>query len=168
MKVAFLDRDGTIIKDYPDVMWQFIKKPDFITNSIEALKEIKRKGYEIIVITNQYLISDGIISLDDYYRFSKAFEETLSHSGVSILSIYFCPHNDSDHCQCKKPKTGMIEQALMDYPLIDLSQSFIVGDSDVDLQLAQQIGMQFYGIHIQSNDKNTKSINSLFDVLAFI
>lgn len=66
MKIAFVDRDGTINKDYPDDDWRFIKEPEFLEGSIEALKEIRKKDYQIIIITNQYLINDGIITLLQY------------------------------------------------------------------------------------------------------
>lgn len=63
MKVAFLDRDGTIIEDYEDEKWKYVKEPVFIEGAIKALKAMKEKGYEIIIITNQYLINEGIITL---------------------------------------------------------------------------------------------------------
>ncbi|WP_069650132.1 hypothetical protein [Caloranaerobacter ferrireducens] len=57
MKVAFLDRDGTIIEDYEDEKWKYVKDPVFIKGAIKALKVMKEKGYEIIIITNQYSFS---------------------------------------------------------------------------------------------------------------
>ena len=53
MKVSFLDRDGTIIKDYPDREWGKIKIPEFLEGSIDALQHIKKQGFKIIIITNQ-------------------------------------------------------------------------------------------------------------------
>ena len=55
LKIAFLDRDGTIIKDYPDEKWREIKEPEFLEGSIEGLKRLKEMGYDFIIITNQYL-----------------------------------------------------------------------------------------------------------------
>ena len=66
MKVAFLDRDGTIIEDYEDEFWRNVTEPVFINGSIEGLKKIRQKGYEIIIITNQYLIDEKIISIQQY------------------------------------------------------------------------------------------------------
>ena len=70
MKVAFFDRDGTIIEDYPDHKWTHIKDPVFISNSIEILKFVNQRGYEIIIITNQYLINEGFISFEQYQEVS--------------------------------------------------------------------------------------------------
>lgn len=56
LKIAFLDRDGTLIKDYPDEKWREIKEPEFLEGSMEGLKRLKEMGYDFIIITNQYLI----------------------------------------------------------------------------------------------------------------
>jgi len=56
VKVAFLDRDGTIIRDYPDNIWGSVNDPEFLTGSIQGMKELSELGFKFIVITNQYLI----------------------------------------------------------------------------------------------------------------
>ena len=94
LKIAFLDRDGTIIKDYPDEKWREIKEPEFLEGSIEGLKRLKEMGYDFIIITNQYLINDGIISLNDYQQFTGKFLKKLKEENIDILKIYFCPHNE--------------------------------------------------------------------------
>ena len=64
MKIAFLDRDGTINKDYPDAEWTQIEDPEILPGAIEGMRELLARGYEIIVITNQYTIGEGLISLE--------------------------------------------------------------------------------------------------------
>ncbi|WP_225986064.1 HAD family hydrolase [Psychrobacillus glaciei] len=66
MRVAFFDRDGTIIEDYPDHGWTGIEHPVFIDGSINTLREVTRKGYKIIIVTNQYIINERYISIDQY------------------------------------------------------------------------------------------------------
>ncbi len=161
LKIAFLDRDGTIIKDYPDEKWREIKEPEFLEGSIEGLKELKEIGYQFIIITNQYLINDGIISLNDYQQFTKKFLKKLKEENIDILKIYFCPHNDQDHCQCKKPQPGMIEQARKDF-LIDMNNSIYIGDSQVDYLLAKHFNLTFYGINYNGN--NIKGYRSILEV----
>ena len=143
LKIAFLDRDGTLIKDYPDEKWREIKEPDFI------------------IITNQYLINDGIISLNDYQQFTGKFLKKLKEENIDILKIYFCPHNEKDHCHCKKPKPGMIEQAKKDF-LIDMNNSIYIGDSQVDYLLAKHFTLTFYGINY--NGDNVKSYRSILEM----
>ena len=161
LKIAFLDRDGTIIKDYPDEKWREIKEPEFLEGSIEGLKRLKEMGYYFIIITNQYLINDGIISLNDYQQFTGKFLKKLKEENIDILKIYFCPHNEKDHCHCKKPKPGMIEQAKKDF-LIDMNNSIYIGDSQVDYLLAKHFNLTFYGINY--NGDNVKSYRSILEI----
>ena len=161
LKIAFLDRDGTIIKDYPDEKWREIKEPEFLKGSIEGLKRLKEMGYDFIIITNQYLINDGIISLHDYQQFTGKFLKKLKEENIDILKIYFCPHNEKDHCHCKKPKQGMIEQAKKDF-LIDMNNSIYIGDSHVDYLLAKHFNLTFYRINY--NGDNVKSYRSILEI----
>lgn len=161
LKIAFLDRDGTLIKDYPDEKWREIKEPEFLEGSIEGLKRLKEMGYDFIIITNQYLINDGIISLNDYQQFTGKFLKKLKEENIDILKIYFCPHNEKDHCHCKKPKPGMIEQAKKDF-LIDMNNSIYIGDSHVDYLLAKHFNLTFYGINY--NGDNVKSYRSILEI----
>ena len=161
LKVAFLDRDGTLIKDYPDEKWREIKEPEFLEGSIEGLKRLKEMGYDFIIITNQYLINDRIISLNDYQQFTGKFLKKLKEENIDILKIYFCPHNEKDHCHCKKPKPGMIEQAKKDF-LIDMNNSIYIGDSQVDYLLAKHFNLTFYGINY--NGDNVKSYRSILEI----
>ncbi len=164
MKVAFLDRDGTIIKDYPDNEWANIKSPEFLEGSIEALQYIKNNGFEIIIITNQYLIGEGIITLEDYQKFNDLFLKTLKQRGISVLDIFYCPHVRNQNCDCIKPKPGLINQAITKYPDIDLSKSFYVGDSLCDMKLANKFDLKFYGINMPCKN----GLDSLIDIIKFL
>lgn len=163
IKVAFLDRDGTINKDYDDNDWKYINNPEILDGNIEGLKRLKNCGYEIIIITNQYIISDGIISEKQYEDFNNKLIEILKNEGIDILKIYYCPHNDLDKCNCKKPKTGMIDQALNDFD-IDLAKSFYIGDNYSDLELAKKFKLDFYGI-IGKNNNNIFKYNNILEVI---
>lgn len=164
MKIAFLDRDGTIIKDYPDREWANIKTPEFLEGSIDALRYIKKQGFEIIIITNQYLIGEGIITLEDYQNFSSLFLKTLEQNNAQVLDVFYCPHARSENCDCIKPNPGLVNQALNKYPNIDLSKSFYVGDSLCDKELAESFNLTFYGINIPCKNK----ISALNQVKMFL
>ncbi len=148
MKAAFLDRDGTIIRDYPDREWPYVRAPVFLDGVFEAMRRFRNHGYEIIIVTNQYLIGEGILCLEAYQNFSALFLGTLEKNGISVLDVFYCPHARSANCDCCKPKPGLIRQALEKYPAINLQQSFLAGDSPADLQLAQTMGLPFYGIRL--------------------
>ena len=163
IKVAFLDRDGTINKDYDDNKWKYINNPEILDRNIEGLKKLKQYGYEIIIITNQYTIADGIISEEQYKEFNNKLIELLKKEGIDILKVYYCPHNDSDNCNCKKPKTGMIDNALNDYD-INLTESIYIGDNYNDFELAKKFDLDFYGI-IGKNNDNTFKYNNILEVI---
>ncbi len=144
MKSVFLDRDGTIIKDYPDDTWAKIKEPEFLPNSIEGLRMMYKSGYRFIIVTNQYLINEGIISEDDYQSINKLMVKRLEKEGVEILDIFHCPHRQMENCDCFKPKTGLIKKAMAKYQSIDLKRTIMIGDSQNDLLLARNVQIPAY------------------------
>ena len=168
MKVAFLDRDGTIIEDYEDELWRNITEPVFLDGSIDAIKEIKQKGYEIIIITNQYLINRRIITLAQYQEFTNKFIQRVNDSGIEILDVFYCPHFKEENCNCMKPKDGLIMMALEKYPDIYLEDCFIAGDSMCDVELGEKLGIKTFGIGLGKNETNSVNINSLKDVVKYI
>lgn len=163
MKIAFLDRDGTIIRDYPDAMWRNISKPEILDGAIPAMKHLIKRGYQIILITNQYIIGEGIITKKQYEHLNDLLLSQLKKNHVEILDVFYCPHARSDQCDCCKPKTGLIKQALDKYPSINLSESFLCGDSINDLLCAETVGLTFYGIQIGKH-----SIRNLSDLCSLI
>lgn len=168
MKVAFVDRDGTINKDYQDGDWRHICEPEFLAGSVEALKSIRKKGYQIIIITNQYLINDGIITLSQYRIFTEKLLQVLNSRGIEILDIFYCPHSKKENCNCFKPKTGLIDMALKKYPLIELDKSFIVGDSVCDIELGNKFGIITFGINVDCELFDYIPIKSLFDTIKYL
>ncbi|ERJ79494.1 histidinol-phosphate phosphatase domain protein [Peptostreptococcaceae bacterium oral taxon 113 str. W5053] len=163
MKVAFLDRDGTINKDYPDEHWRWIRSPEILPGAIEGMQFLNQKGYEIIIVSNQYLIGEGIISLEQYESFTAQLLRLLQKNHVSLLDVFYCPHSRAANCNCCKPNPGLIQQALRKYPDIELSTSFLCGDSQADLGLAENMGLSFYGIRIGKHP-----IASLKDLALFL
>ena len=158
MKVAFLDRDGTIIKDYEDNEWVEKTHPEFLSGSIRALKILNDAGYEIIIVTNQYLINEGYITDAEFHQFHNNFLSELMKHKIRILDTFFCPHCDQDNCTCKKPKPGLIDAALKKYPSIDLQYSFLAGDSLVDVGLAKYFDLEVYAINLDANTGYKKCI----------
>jgi len=168
MKTAFLDRDGTIIEDYPDEVWRSITKPEFLNGSIEGMKKLIASGYTLIILTNQYLINEGIISESRYSNFTSLLLRELESSGIKILDVYYCPHRSDENCNCFKPNTGLFEKALNSYPEIDIEKSIMIGDSQCDLELAQNVGLKFHGLKggsIRDKECLYESIEHIADVL---
>lgn len=168
MKIAFVDRDGTIIRDYADHEWSRIAQAEFIPGSIDALKTFQNNGFQIIIITNQYLIGEGFISQQQYKQITQSMLDTIAAENIKILDVFYCPHARNSNCFCCKPRPGMIQQALEKHSAIDLEESFIVGDSDCDAGLAAQLDMRFYGIGIKSSHLKARCVNTLLEASSYL
>jgi D-glycero-D-manno-heptose 1,7-bisphosphate phosphatase len=168
MKAAFVDRDGTIVEEHADDDWRYVSEPEFLEGSLSALKSIREKGYEIIIVTNQCLINEGVITQSQYEAFTEKLVSQLASSGIDILDIFYCPHSRKENCNCFKPKTGMIDMALDKYPDIELAKSFIAGDSSCDIELGNKIGIKTFGINIKSGTANYIRVKSLLDIIEYI
>lgn len=90
MRVVFLVRDGTVVKDYADEHWTNIYELEFLPNFLQGLKSIINKGYEIIIITNQYIIHEGYISYSKYKMLNDAMCVKLKSMGIDLLDIFIC------------------------------------------------------------------------------
>lgn len=91
-RIAFLDRDDTISRDYADSEWAGKREPELLTGAPEAMARLQSLGYEMIIVTNQYIIGEGFITLQEYTRFHRRLLERLVAAGVTVLDTFFCPH----------------------------------------------------------------------------
>ncbi|PJC91368.1 D-glycero-beta-D-manno-heptose-1,7-bisphosphate 7-phosphatase [Aeromonas lusitana] len=131
----FLDRDGVINEDTG-----YVSQVDdfhFLPGVIEALQLLKKKGYLLIVVTNQSGIARGYFSEDDFMNLTEWMDWSLADRDVDLDGIYFCPHHP-DHgapCDCRKPEPGMLLLAQQELG-IDMARSYMVGDKPSDLKAA--------------------------------
>lgn len=144
-KAAFFDRDGTINVDvhylYRCEDFQFIKGiPQFI-------KKFNDNGFKVIVVTNQSGIARGYYTENDMQKLHIYINELLHKYGAHIDAFYFCPHHPdiTGECSCRKPKTGMIEQAIIDFD-IDVTKSVLFGDKSLDLECGRLCNIDSYHI----------------------
>ena len=149
-RAIFIDRDGTI-----NVSKGFISKADdleLIPGSIEAIKAINKSGALAIVTTNQPVIARGECSFEELHNIHNKLKTLLGEKGAFVDDIFYCPHHPDKgfegevpelkfDCECRKPKTGMIDEAVKKYN-IDLSKSYMVGDSTMDLETARNAGVK--------------------------
>lgn len=163
-KVVFLDRDGTINKDFGYVY--DIEKLEFLDGVLEGLKKLNDNGYKLIIITNQSGIGRNYYNLNDYNLFTNYMISEFLKNSIEISKVYYCPHIDEDNCDCRKPKLGLFYQAINDYN-IDLSKSFAIGDKIRDLSICDETNTK--GILI-SNEKKRGYIckKNLLDAANYI
>ena len=135
----FLDRDGTINKDIEYLHES--EKFQLIPNVLHGLKKMQNMGYRLIIITNQAGIGLGYFTKEDFYSVNRKMFRMFSEESINIDKIYFCPHNITDNCDCRKPKTGLIEQAKKDLNL-DWDHSYMIGDKTADIQTGLNAGLK--------------------------
>jgi D-glycero-D-manno-heptose 1,7-bisphosphate phosphatase len=138
MPYIILDRDGVINYDSE----HYIKSPDEwipIPGSLEAIAQLNRFGFQVVVATNQSGIARGFFDLDTLDLIHEKLMRELAAVGGYVEEIFFCPHHPKDHCACRKPKPGLLHQIEEKY-VINLAETYFIGDAFVDVQAAQTAG----------------------------
>jgi D-glycero-D-manno-heptose 1,7-bisphosphate phosphatase len=157
-KAIFLDRDG-VINRKGSGYYVFREEEFFLNRGVtDALKYFNSKGYLLIVITNQGGIARGIFSISHLEKLHSYLKQQLKAFDIELTDIYYCPHHpDVSPCLCRKPGTLLFEQAIARYD-IDTKESFMIGDSEIDIQAAEK--MKITGILIPTNGNMMNIIES--------
>jgi D-glycero-D-manno-heptose 1,7-bisphosphate phosphatase len=139
-KAAFIDRDGVINIDHG-----YLYQPehfDFIDGVFAACQHLQTLGYLLIIVTNQSGIARGYYSEHQFALLTSWMKQQFTERGIKIDAVYYCPHHVEKglapfniDCECRKPKAGMLQQAMRDYA-IDPKQSLMLGDKLSDMQAA--------------------------------
>ncbi|WP_053937016.1 D-glycero-beta-D-manno-heptose 1,7-bisphosphate 7-phosphatase [Amantichitinum ursilacus] len=138
MKLLILDRDGVINEDSPD----YIKSPDEwipIAGSLEAMGELSRAGWSLVVATNQSGVARGYYDVQMLNRIHTRMYKAANEAGGHIDAVFFCPHGPEDGCDCRKPLPGMIIDIARRYHM-QPTDCIMVGDSLRDLQAIAAAG----------------------------
>lgn len=161
MKVAFIDRDGTLIEEPADQQIDSLNKVRFIPGVFGALAKLRDAGYRFVMVTNQ----DGLGT----HRFPQGqFEEpqqfvldTFASQGIRFEAIFICPHLPEAGCACRKPKTALVEDWVRAQQ-VDLATSIMIGDRLTDLEFARNLGIR--GLQVSAEQGSWETIVS--EVLA--
>ena len=138
----FLDRDGVINKKLEGRYVTNFNEFIFIKNSDLAIRKLYKIFKRILIVTNQQGIGKGIMTENDLNLLHQQMQRKLNADYDLIAKIYFCPCLEEKSCNCRKPKTGMLENAKLDFPEIDIANSFLVGDSDSDIVAGNFFGLR--------------------------
>ena len=154
-KAVFIDRDGTMIKEDG-----FVKSPDQVhlqPGIAGAIKLLNTSHYLTICITNQPVIARGDVSFDGLEKIHSRMDSLLGYEGAYLDDLFFCPHHPDKgfdgevpeykvHCECRKPKPGMLLEASERYN-IDLTKSYMIGDSTADIAAGSIAGCKTIGVN---------------------
>ncbi len=155
VRYVFLDRDGVLNRKMPEgayvAEWaQFAWLP----GAVEAVARMKRAGLTVIVVSNQRGIALGRISTMQLERLHDHMQDHLARNDALLDAIYYCPH-DHGECHCRKPETGLFEEACKRFPEANAGNSVVIGDSLSDIQAGRRLGMKT--IFIQGEPDHQKA-----------
>ena len=162
-KAVFLDRDGTICEDV-----NYLSSADelkLFPFATEAVRLLNKNNFLVILITNQSGIARGFFDENILREIHGKLISELAKQNAKLDAIYFCPHNSVDNCACRKPKTGMIEQASKDF-LIDLETSWMIGDKAIDVEAGFNAGTKTALVFTGYGQKDLEKLKRKPDIVA--
>jgi D-glycero-D-manno-heptose 1,7-bisphosphate phosphatase len=139
---VFLDRDGVLnrklaegayVSDWEQFEW--------LPGAVDAIARMNRAGLTVIVVSNQRGIALGKVTDAQLELIHSNMQGFLARQDARLDAIYYCPH-DNGQCNCRKPGTGLFEQAMKDFPQVKAENSVVIGDSLSDIQAGQKLGMK--------------------------
>jgi imidazoleglycerol-phosphate dehydratase / histidinol-phosphatase len=151
-KILWIDRDGTIVEEPHDFTVDELGKIRWVPMVIPALLQLQAAGFRLVMVTNQ----DGIGSARfPAHKFSVCHDfimHTLASQGVRFESVLICPHTEAQGCDCRKPKTKLIDDYLQG-AVYHLPSSAVIGDRVTDMELATRLGVR--GLRIGDGNNAT-------------
>jgi imidazoleglycerol-phosphate dehydratase / histidinol-phosphatase len=148
-KIAFLDRDGTLIHEPPDEQVDSLGKLSLVPGVIPALIRLRDSGYEFVMVTNQNGVGTPAFPHEDFRIPQEFLLRLLESQGIHFRAVFVCPHVPGDNCPCRKPRPGLLTAFLSSTPL-DRSASVVIGDRATDMELAVNIGLR--GMRLDPSD----------------
>jgi histidinol-phosphate phosphatase family protein len=162
--IVFLDRDGTLNSRLP----RYVTTPtelELLPGAADAVAELNRSGARVVLVTNQRGLATGELGAHQLDEVHRALRERLSQRGAHLDGIFVCPH-DHGTCSCRKPATGLFEQALTAAPWADPARCAMVGDMVTDVQPAASLGMRTVLLEsLTSDDDGWERASSLPDAV---
>jgi D-glycero-D-manno-heptose 1,7-bisphosphate phosphatase len=139
-RAVFLDRDGVVNRGAAE--GEYILRWDdfrFLPGVAEAITSLRGAGWRVIVVTNQRCVGKGLLTIAELEAIHQKMNEELAQAGAKMDGIYYCPHEKEATCDCRKPSPGMFLRAAREHD-IDLSVSWMVGDSESDMEAGKRAG----------------------------
>lgn len=141
LRTVFLDRDGVLNEKTPEgdyvTSWEQFR---VLPGVPQAIARLNRAGLRVIVVTNQRGIARGLYTLEDVEAMHARFAELLAQHGAQVDAFLICPH-EAGECNCRKPLTGLFDQAIARFPGVTAAESVMIGDSAADMEFGRRLGM---------------------------
>jgi D-glycero-D-manno-heptose 1,7-bisphosphate phosphatase len=135
-RAIILDRDGTIVRDHG-----YIDDPrllQFLPGAAAALRQFRKRGHPIIVVTNQSGVGRGRLTLERMHEINERFVQMVKEIGATVDRLYACPHTPEDDCECRKPKTKLVLDGAAAVGF-EPAHSVVIGDKNSDIALGRNL-----------------------------
>lgn len=140
-KILFIDRDGTLNVEPEDNQVDRLEKIRLVDGVMPALLQLKEAGYRFILVSNQDGLGTEAFPQEQFDLCHQHILDLFSTQGIQFDAEFICPHLQSEGCDCRKPRTGLLTRFLAETP-VDLGASAVIGDRETDIQLARNIGIR--------------------------
>lgn len=158
ISVVFLDRDGVLNEDRDEYI-RTVRDVKVYPYVPEAILQLTRHALSSIIISNQSGINRNYFSRETAEKIFNKVIQTAESSGGRITDYYYCPHTPEERCSCRKPRTGMIQQAVVDHR-ISLDEALMVGDSHSDYETARSAGIPFILVRTGKGKKTEEELKT--------
>jgi imidazoleglycerol-phosphate dehydratase / histidinol-phosphatase len=140
-RVLFIDRDGTLIAEPPDQQIDSLQKLRLLPGVIPALIALRDAGYAFVLVSNQDGLGTARFPEASFREPHQFLLDLLASQGIRFESEFICPHFAADGCNCRKPKTGLLDAYVRQEPF-DRARSYVIGDRETDIELARNLGVE--------------------------
>jgi D-glycero-D-manno-heptose 1,7-bisphosphate phosphatase len=163
LRTVFLDRDGILNEKMPEhryvTRWEEFR---VLPGVPAALRRLNDAGLRVVVVSNQRGIAKGLYTAADLEAMHAEFQRLLEREGARIDAFFVCPHEENE-CDCRKPLTGLFEQAVARFPEITAASSVMIGDSVSDVEFGRRVGMRTILVEAQRGGAGVEEVAQVAD-----
>jgi imidazoleglycerol-phosphate dehydratase / histidinol-phosphatase len=147
-RILFVDRDGTLIEEPADHQVDSLDKIRFMPGVFAALTELRQRGLRLVMVTNQDGLGTPSFPRPTFEAPHEFILQAFRSQGIEFDAVFVCPHFPADGCECRKPRTGLVQDFIRDAD-VDLEGSAMIGDRETDLEFARNLGLR--GLLVRRN-----------------